>query len=190
MALLFWPHLPAGLIQRPSMVLVAAVGPPAGPRLSNHCPVTDLAQRPPGPPPPRAGVLLSELEPERTERRVHGNPFLCTHNSQRDCFDHLVRRGFPAEHGMLSCRFSHRSNSKNTSRFGRTFKSWPKMLLILGQRGINQSSYKIVLQRESGWHYFSLYTQKKTLKRTSTDVYAAFLHLGSFFEPFGDINSV
>lgn len=54
---------PLGLVQRSGLVLVAAVGPPVGPCLSNHCPVPDLAQRPLGTPPPRLRVLLSELDP-------------------------------------------------------------------------------------------------------------------------------
>lgn len=52
-----------GLIQWSGLVLVAAVCPPAGPRLSNHCPVSDLTQRPPGTPPPRPWVLLPEIDP-------------------------------------------------------------------------------------------------------------------------------
>ena len=50
------------LNQWSSLVLVAAVCPAAGPSLSDHCPVPDLAQRPPGTPPPRPRVLLSELD--------------------------------------------------------------------------------------------------------------------------------
>lgn len=54
---------PLGLLQRSSLVLVAAFCPPAGPRLSDHRPVPDLTQRPLGTPPPGPGVLLSELDP-------------------------------------------------------------------------------------------------------------------------------
>lgn len=62
---------PLGLLQRSSLVLVAALSPPAGPRLSDHRPVPDLTQRPLGTPPPGPGVLLSELDP--MARWYHGN---------------------------------------------------------------------------------------------------------------------
>lgn len=77
-------YFPLGLVQWSGLVLVDAVCPPAGPCLSNHCPVPELAQRPLGTPSPRPGVLLSELghtAPWYCDNvRVRGNHWMHPHH--------------------------------------------------------------------------------------------------------------
>lgn len=67
------PFLPSGLDQRSRLVLVAALRPPTGPGLSNHCPVPELTQRPFGTPPPHPWVLLSDLNLTLQQNYGHNN---------------------------------------------------------------------------------------------------------------------